>query len=108
MEFIFLSKEKFFDGTRCHRLTTSRHLRAAVRRPDRHRQRRTRLRASASRTLPSDGKYPAGTVAMARSSDPSSNEQVPSSSSSHQDSTLPTEGGEGTIFGEAWPGASTS
>ena len=35
--FVQLSKDSFFDSTPCHRLVPDRHLRAAVRRPDRHR-----------------------------------------------------------------------
>ena len=41
--FVYLAAKKYFNNTHCHRLTTSVDLRAAVRRPDRDRQRRPRL-----------------------------------------------------------------
>ena len=47
-------------------------VRPAVRRPHRHRQWRPRLQFGVE-NAPADGKYPAGTVAMARTSDPNTN-----------------------------------
>ena len=41
--FVYLAAKKYFNNTHCHRLTTVDPFRAAVRRPDRHRQRRARL-----------------------------------------------------------------
>ena len=70
--FRHLATSKYYDRPPCHRLTTSGHLRAAVRRPDRHRQRRPRLQFGVE-NAPADGKYPAGTVAMARTLDPNTN-----------------------------------
>lgn len=51
---------------------------------------------------PADGKYPAGTLAMARTSDPNSNgDQF---FIVYKDTTLPTDGGGYTIFGKVTAG----
>ncbi|PID96216.1 MAG: peptidylprolyl isomerase [Actinomycetales bacterium] len=51
---------------------------------------------------PADGQYPAGSVAMARSTDPNSNgDQF---FFVHQDTTLPVEGGGYTLFGQVTSG----
>ena len=47
----FLASKGYFNDTPCHRLTTVGHLRPAVRRPDRHRQRRSGLHSSSDENL---------------------------------------------------------
>ncbi len=49
--FAYLASKGFYDNTSCHRLVAE-HLRAAVRRPERHRLRRHRRTASPTRTCP--------------------------------------------------------
>ncbi len=51
---------------------------------------------------PTDGKYPAGTVAMARTSDPNSN--ADQFFITYKDTTLPTDGGGYSIFGTVTKG----
>ena len=51
---------------------------------------------------PADGKYPRGTVAMARSSDPNSNKDQ--FFITYKDTQLPTDGGGYTIFGKVTSG----
>jgi len=51
---------------------------------------------------PADGKYPAGTVAMARTSDPNSN--ADQFFITYKDTTLPVEGGGYSIFGKVTGG----
>ena len=73
--FTSLASQGYYDDTPCHRLTTDGHLRAAVRRPDRHRHRRARLllrrRAAAAPrpTRPARSRWPTpGPTPTARSS----------------------------------------
>ena len=98
--FRHLAQAKYFDGTSCHRLTTERHLRAAVRRPDRHRQRRPGL--PVRRGEPAGrgrNNYPAGTVAMANAGPGTNGSQF---FLVYKDTTLPADGY--TIFGTVTKG----
>ena len=57
--FVSLARQRFFDDTTCHRLTTSADARgAAVRRPDRHRDRRSRLPIPRTSTRPTSSGCP--------------------------------------------------
>ena len=94
--FIFLAQKHFFDKTTCHRLTTSGIYVLQCGDPS----------AGGSggpgygygvENAPADGKYPAGTIAMARTSDPSSNGSQ--FFLVYRDSVLPTDGGGYSIFG---------
>lgn len=99
--FVFLSQQKFYDGSRCHRLTTSGIFVLQCGDP-------TGTGSGGPgytygiENAPADGRYPAGTVAMARSSDPSSNGSQ--FFLVYQDSTLPTQGGGYSIFGKVTSG----
>ena len=71
--FIYLARKGFFNNTTCHRLVTSGHLRAAVRRPDRDRQRWPRLRlrhreraGRAATTPPAPSRWPGPTTPVQR------------------------------------------
>jgi peptidyl-prolyl cis-trans isomerase B (cyclophilin B) len=94
--FIFLAQKHFFDKTTCHRLTTSGIYVLQCGDPT----------AGGSggpgygygvENAPADGKYPAGTIAMARTSDPNSNGSQ--FFLVYEDSVLPTDGGGYSIFG---------
>jgi peptidyl-prolyl cis-trans isomerase B (cyclophilin B) len=95
--FIFLSQQKFFDGSRCHRLTTSGIYVLQCGDPTGTGSGGPGYQYGIE-NAPSDGKYPAGTIAMARTSDPSSNGSQ--FFLVYQDSTLPTDGGGYTVFGK--------
>lgn len=94
--FIFLAQHHFFDKTTCHRVTTSGLFVLQCGDPT----------GGGSggpgygygiENAPSDGSYPAGTIAMARSDDPNSNGSQ--FFLVYQDSSLPTDGGGYSIFG---------
>lgn len=101
--FIFLSQKKFFDDTVCHRLTT----------PD---QGLSVLQCGdptgtgsggpgygyGIENAPTNGAYPTGTVAMARTTDPNSNGSQ--FFIVYGDTTLPTDGGGYSIFGNVVKG----
>ena len=94
--FLFLAQKGFFNKTTCHRLVTSGIYVLQCGDPT----------ASGNggpgygygiENAPADGKYPAGTIAMARTSDPKSNGSQ--FFLVYKDSTLPTDGGGYSIFG---------
>lgn len=101
--FLFLAQKKFFDDTKCHRLTT----------PD---QGLSVLQCGdptgtgsggpgygyGIENAPADGAYPTGTVAMARTTDPNSNGSQ--FFIVYGDTTLPTDGGGYSIFGKVTAG----
>jgi peptidyl-prolyl cis-trans isomerase B (cyclophilin B) len=94
--FIYLARKGFFNNTTCHRLVTSGIYVLQCGDPT----------ATGNggpgygfgiENAPASGDYPAGTIAMARTSDPKSNgSQV---FLVYQDSKLPTDGGGYSIFG---------
>jgi peptidyl-prolyl cis-trans isomerase B (cyclophilin B) len=99
--FVFLARKGFFNKTTCHRLTTDGLYVLQCGDPT----------ASGNggpgygfgiENAPADGKYPAGTIAMARTSDPKSNGSQ--FFLVYQDSTLPTDGGGYSIFGTVTTG----
>jgi peptidyl-prolyl cis-trans isomerase B (cyclophilin B) len=94
--FVFLAQKGFFNKTTCHRVVTSGIYVLQCGDPT----------ASGNggpgygygiENAPADGKYPAGTIAMARTSDPKSNGSQ--FFLVYKDSTLPTDGGGYSIFG---------
>ncbi|MGL5830203.1 MAG: peptidylprolyl isomerase [Angustibacter sp.] len=99
--FIALSREKFFDKTSCHRLTTQGIFVLQCGDPQ-----GTGAGGPGYgfglENAPADGKFPAGTVAMARSIDPNSNGSQ--FFIVYQDTQLPTEGGGYSIFGKVTEG----
>ena len=60
--FVHLAEQKYFNNTKCHRLTTDEYLRAPVRRSDRHRNRgprvRVRQREPEGRDVPGRAPWP--------------------------------------------------
>jgi peptidyl-prolyl cis-trans isomerase B (cyclophilin B) len=99
--FRFLAEEGFYAGTACHRLTTEGIFVLQCGDPT----------GSGSgspgyeygiENAPEDGVYPAGTVAMARASEPESNGSQ--FFIVYEDTMLPTEGGGYTIFGQVTEG----
>jgi peptidyl-prolyl cis-trans isomerase B (cyclophilin B) len=99
--FIYLARNHFFDKTSCHRLVTSGIYVLQCGDPT----------GSGSggpgygfgiENAPADGKYPAGTIAMARTSDPNSNGSQ--FFLVYQESSLPTDGGGYSIFGRVSKG----
>lgn len=99
--FLFLSQKGYFDDTKCHRLTTQGLFVLQCGDPT----------GSGSggpgygygiENAPKDGSYPAGTVAMARTTDPNSNGSQ--FFIVYEDTTLPTDGGGYSIFGNVVQG----
>jgi peptidyl-prolyl cis-trans isomerase B (cyclophilin B) len=94
--FIYLARNHFFDKTTCHRLVTSGIYVLQCGDP-------TGAGSGGPgygygiENAPADGKYPAGTIAMARTSDPKSNGSQ--FFLVYKESTLPTDGGGYSIFG---------
>lgn len=99
--FLFLSRQKFFDGTPCHRLTTSGIFVLQCGDPAGTGSGGPGYQFGIE-NAPKDGKYPAGTVAMARANDPNSNGSQ--FFLVYQDTTLPTTGGGYSIFGRVTGG----
>lgn len=99
--FRFLAEEGFYDGTACHRLTTEGIFVLQCGDP-------TGTGSGSPgyefgiENAPEDGLYPAGTVAMARASEPESNGSQ--FFIVYEDTMLPTEGGGYTIFGQVTEG----
>ncbi|MGL4173447.1 MAG: peptidylprolyl isomerase [Actinomycetota bacterium] len=99
--FLNLSRKNFYDDTTCHRLTTEGIFVLQCGDPD----------GTGSggpgysygiENAPKDGKYLAGTLAMARTADPNSNGSQ--FFMVYDDTTLPVDGGGYTIFGEVQTG----
>ncbi|KQX66735.1 peptidylprolyl isomerase [Angustibacter sp. Root456] len=99
--FVFLSQKNFYDDTTCHRLTTQGIYVLQCGDPTGTGTGGPGYQYGIE-NAPSDGHYPAGTVAMARSSDPNSNGSQ--FFLVYKDTTLPTEGGGYTIFGKVTQG----
>jgi peptidyl-prolyl cis-trans isomerase B (cyclophilin B) len=99
--FVFLSGKKFYDGTSCHRLTTEGIYVLQCGDPTGTGSGGPGYQYGIE-NAPADGEYPAGTVAMARTSDPNSNGSQ--FFLVYKDSKLPTDGGGYTIFGTVTKG----
>jgi peptidyl-prolyl cis-trans isomerase B (cyclophilin B) len=99
--FIFLSQQKYFDNTKCHRLTTEGLYVLQCGDP-------TGTGTGGPgygygiENAPPDGEYPTGTVAMARTADPNSNGSQ--FFIVYKNTTLPTQGGGYSIFGNVVQG----
>jgi peptidyl-prolyl cis-trans isomerase B (cyclophilin B) len=100
--FIFLSRDKYYDATPCHRLTTSPGLKVLQCGDPTGTGTGGPGYSYGIENAPADGKYPAGTVAMARAQAPNSNGSQ--FFLTYADSTLPTEGGGYSIFGKVTKG----
>lgn len=95
--FVYLAKQGFFDKTPCHRLTTTGIYVLQCGDPTGTGTGGPGYQFGPIENAPADGRYPAGTVAMARAN-------APDSMGSqfflvYKDSTLPTDGGGYTIMG---------
>jgi peptidyl-prolyl cis-trans isomerase B (cyclophilin B) len=99
--FLFLSKEKFYDDTRCHRLTTEGIYVLQCGDPTGKGSGGPGYQYGIE-NAPKDGTFPAGTLAMARSSDPGSNGSQ--FFMVYRKTALPTEGGGYSIFGRVTRG----
>ncbi|MGN6613286.1 MAG: peptidylprolyl isomerase [Angustibacter sp.] len=99
--FVFLSQKSFYDDTTCHRLTTQGLYVLQCGDPTGTGTGGPGYQYGIE-NAPADGHYPAGTVAMARSSDPNSNGSQ--FFLVYKDTSLPTEGGGYTIFGKVTQG----
>jgi peptidyl-prolyl cis-trans isomerase B (cyclophilin B) len=99
--FASLAKQKYFDGTTCHRLTTSGLFVLQCGDPTGSGSGGPGYGFGLENTPP-DGKFPAGTVAMARANDPNSNGSQ--FFLVYKDTELPTDGGGYTIFGKVTSG----
>lgn len=99
--FIYLARNHFFDKTTCHRLVTTGIYVLQCGDP-------TGAGSGGPgygygiENAPADGKYPAGTIAMARTSDPNSNGSQ--FFLVYRESSLPTDGGGYSIFGTVTKG----
>jgi peptidyl-prolyl cis-trans isomerase B (cyclophilin B) len=94
--FIFLARKGFFNNTTCHRLTTSGLYVLQCGDPTGTGNGGPGY-GYGIENAPASGDYPAGTIAMARTSDPKSNGSQ--FFLVYQDSKLPTDGGGYSIFG---------
>jgi peptidyl-prolyl cis-trans isomerase B (cyclophilin B) len=99
--FLFLSKEKFYDDTRCHRVTTQGIYVLQCGDPTGQGTGGPGYQYGIE-NAPKDGTFPAGTLAMARSSDPGSNGSQ--FFMVYRKTTLPTEGGGYSVFGKVTRG----
>jgi peptidyl-prolyl cis-trans isomerase B (cyclophilin B) len=99
--FLFLSKEKFYDSTPCHRLTTDGIYVLQCGDPTGQGSGGPGYQYGIE-NAPEGGTFPAGTLAMARSSDPASNGSQ--FFMVHRETSLPTEGGGYSIFGKVTRG----
>ncbi len=99
--FLFLSREKFYDSTPCHRLTTDGIYVLQCGDPTGQGSGGPGYQYGVE-NAPKGGTFPAGTLAMARSSDPASNGSQ--FFMVHRKTSLPTEGGGYSIFGKVTGG----
>jgi peptidyl-prolyl cis-trans isomerase B (cyclophilin B) len=100
--FLFLSRDKYYDGTPCHRLTLSAPLQVLQCGDPTGSGNGGPGYSYGIENAPANGKYPAGTLAMARTQDPNSNGSQ--FFITYGDSTLPTQGGGYSIFGKVTKG----
>ncbi|WP_426566824.1 peptidylprolyl isomerase [Angustibacter sp. McL0619] len=99
--FIFLSKDGYYDDTSCHRLTTEGIYVLQCGDPTGTGTGGPGYQYGME-NAPEDGKYPAGTLAMARGSDPGSNGSQ--FFMVYKDTVLPTDSGGYSIFGKVTNG----
>jgi peptidyl-prolyl cis-trans isomerase B (cyclophilin B) len=100
--FIFLSRDKYYDGTSCHRITLGAPLQVLQCGDPTGSGSGGPGYSYGIENAPKNGQYPAGTLAMARTQDPNSNGSQ--FFITYADSTLPTEGGGYSIFGRVTKG----
>jgi peptidyl-prolyl cis-trans isomerase B (cyclophilin B) len=100
--FVFLSRDKYYDGTSCHRITLSAPLQVLQCGDPTGSGSGGPGYQYGIENAPKNGKYPAGTLAMARTQDPNSNGSQ--FFLTYGDSTLPTAGGGYSVFGRVTKG----
>jgi peptidyl-prolyl cis-trans isomerase B (cyclophilin B) len=100
--FLFLSRDKYYDGSPCHRITLGAPLQVLQCGDPTGSGSGGPGYSYGIENAPKDGEYPAGTLAMARTQDPNSNGSQ--FFITYADSTLPTEGGGYSIFGRVTKG----
>jgi peptidyl-prolyl cis-trans isomerase B (cyclophilin B) len=100
--FVFLSRDKYYDGTPCHRITLNAPLQVLQCGDPTGSGSGDPGYSYGIENAPKDGKYPAGTLAMARTNDPNSNGSQ--FFITYGNSTLPTTGGGYSIFGRVTKG----
>ncbi len=100
--FIFLSRNGFYAGSPCHRVTSSQALKVLQCGDPTGQGTGGPGYSYTVENAPGNGAYPAGTLAMARSNTIDSNGSQ--FFLSHGDSTLPTEGGGYSVFGKVTSG----
>lgn len=100
--FVFLAGKGYYDDSPCHRLTTTDTLKVLQCGDPTGTGTGTPGYGYGVENVPTDGSYPAGTVAMARGSSTTSNGSQ--FFITYGDSTLPTDTGGYTIFGKVTKG----
>lgn len=100
--FVTLAQEGYFDGTDCHRLTTSGLYVLQCGDPTATGTGGPGYTFGPVENAPEDGIYPAGTIAMARSS--AEDSQGSQFFIVYEDTELPTDGGGYTVFGQVTSG----
>jgi peptidyl-prolyl cis-trans isomerase B (cyclophilin B) len=100
--FLFLSRDKYYDGTPCHRITLGAPLQVLQCGDPTGSGSGGPGYSYGIENAPKNGQYPAGTLAMARTQDPNSNGSQ--FFITYADSTLPTQGGGYSIFGRVTKG----
>ncbi len=100
--FIYLARQKFYDASPCHRLTSSETLKVLQCGDPTGTGTGGPGYSYGVENVPADGQYPAGTLAMARSTSPDSNGSQ--FFVTYGATTLPTEGGGYSIFGKVTSG----
>jgi peptidyl-prolyl cis-trans isomerase B (cyclophilin B) len=100
--FLFLARKGFYDNSPCHRLTSSDSLKVLQCGDPTGTGTGGPGYQYGVENVPSDGSYPAGTVAMARAQSTDSNGSQ--FFITYGDSTLPTAGGGYTVFGRITKG----
>ncbi|WP_169165377.1 peptidylprolyl isomerase [Cellulomonas taurus] len=100
--FVTLAQEGYFDGTDCHRLTTDGLFVLQCGDPTATGTGGPGYTFGPVENAPADGIYPAGTIAMARSS--AQDSQGSQFFIVYEDTELPTDGGGYTVFGKVTSG----
>lgn len=100
--FVFLARDKYYDGSPCHRLTLTEPLQVLQCGDPTGSGTGGPGYSYGIENPPADGKYPAGTLAMARTSDPNSNGSQ--FFITYEDSTLDPSSGGYSIFGKVTKG----